>query len=500
MGNSLPSSPSRKKSLQVAPKIKAEDNPWYLLATLYGVPEEENHALQERNRIAWNRYFAANLDDESRAQLIGQRRHPVEELAAFPPEELQEVATAFAERCKALANKPALPPSDADIDFSNVDFEYNASFEQYLFGRYSFFRSATFTDGAHFNGATFTNEADFAGGATFTFLADFDGAVFSREANFSDATFVSGADFVDVTFSDIANFRGATCCNAKFNGAIFSRVAQFSDANFSEVAGFNGAAFSDLADFGGAIFSDRAEFVRATFSRGAIFKNATFKYAIFKSAVFLDGAKFADATFQGLSLFVDAKMKTSTSFEGATFKTVPPQFFGVELHEGTIWPAYKYWPTPKKGDKVQEFVRAYECLKAEMDRLKRHEDELDFFALELQSRVLLGRWEWGLPIALYGLLSDYGRSYARPLYALFAVAAVGALVLLLSGAVVPWQSLWLSIANTLNVFGFRKDFFDSHYIENLPAALKILAAIQTILGAILLFLFGLGIRNKFRMK
>jgi hypothetical protein len=108
------------------------------------------------------------------------------------------------------------------------------------------------------------------------------------------------------------------------------------------------------------------------------------------------------------------------------------------------------------------------------------------------------------PIALYGLLSDYGRSYARPLYAHFAVAAIGALVLLLSDALsstlAPWQSLGLSFANTFNVFGFRKDFFDSHCIENLPAALKILAALQTILGVILLFLFGLGVRNKFRMK
>jgi hypothetical protein len=138
-----------------------------------------------------------------------------------------------------------------------------------------------------------------------------------------------------------------------------------------------------------------------------------------------------------------------------------------------------------------------------MDRLKRHEDELDFFALELQSRrvlqesVLKGS---GLPIAFYGLLSDYGRSYARPLYALFAVAAVGTLVLLLSGALAPWQSLGLSLANTFNVFGFRKDFFDAATIEHLPALLKILSAIQTILGAILLFLAGLGIRNRFRMK
>jgi hypothetical protein len=205
MGNSPPSSPSRKKSLQVAPKIKAEDNPWYLLATLYGVPEEENHELQERNRIAWNRYFAANLDVGTRERLYYEKRPPSQELSPFSSEELHEVATAFAERCKALANKPALPPSDADIDFSNVEFEYNASFEQHIFGRYSFFRSATFTDEAHFNGATFTNEAEFAG-ATFIFLADFDGAVFSREADFSHATFVSGADFVGATFSDIANF------------------------------------------------------------------------------------------------------------------------------------------------------------------------------------------------------------------------------------------------------------------------------------------------------
>jgi hypothetical protein len=98
------------------------------------------------------------------------------------------------------------------------------------------------------------------------------------------------------------------------------------------------------------------------------------------------------------------------------------------------------------------------------------------------------------------LLSDYGRSYARPLYALFAVAAVGTLLLLLSGAVAPWQSLGLSAANTLNVIGFRKDFFEPSMIAHLPAGIEVVAAIQTILGTILLFLFGLGVRNRFRMK
>jgi hypothetical protein len=37
-------------------------------------------------------------------------------------------------------------------------------------------------------------------------------------------------------------------------------------------------------------------------------------------------------------------------------------------------------------------------------------------------------------------------------------------------------------------------------MKNLPAWLEVVAAIQTIVGVILLFLFGLGVRNKFRMK
>ena len=121
------------------------------------------------------------------------------------PERLQEVKDALAKRCKDLGKNLQFPKEDSFIDFSNVEFEYKASFEQYLFGRYSFFRGATFTDAAHFSHATFTEEADFDG-ATFTFLADFAGAVFSRQADFSDATFFSGADFVGVTFSDMANF------------------------------------------------------------------------------------------------------------------------------------------------------------------------------------------------------------------------------------------------------------------------------------------------------
>ena len=133
-----------------------------------------------------------------------------------------------------------------------------------------------------------------------------------------------------------------------------------------------------------------------------------------------------------------------------------------------------------------------------MDRLKKHEDELNFFALELQSRRIEQGPVWGFPFAIYGVLSDYGRSYLRPLGALIVVAAIGAAAFWYFDARNYGEALGLSAANTLNVFGFHKFF--NLAIETPFALLKVFSALQTILGAILLFLSGLGIRNKFRMK
>jgi uncharacterized protein YjbI with pentapeptide repeats len=438
------------------PKIKAEDNPWYLLATLYDVPGKGDEELREKNRTAWNRYFAANLDVEARTRLIEEKRHPAEELRPFSSNELREVATAFAERSRASANKPALPASYAKIDFSNVEFEFDVSFAGYRFSRW-----------AVFEGATFSGEADF-GGATFPGGAVFPGAIFSRSAN--------------------------------FHGATFSGAAYFQGATFSGTASFQGAAFSVWADFFSATFSFDAYFQGATFSGGAVIGRATFSGgASFDGATFSGHTGFGKTTFGGTTSFVNAEMKDETSFEGAIFETKAPKFFGAKLHQGTVWRGIK-WPTPKNKNEAAAFIDAYACLKLEMDRLKKHEDELKFFALEMQSQhVELGTWK-GLPNAIYGVLSNYGRSYLRPLVALCVVAAIGAGAFWYFDARTFWEALGLSATNTLNVFGFRKDFFDAATIEGLPAPLKILAAVQTILGATLLFLFGLGIRNKFRMK
>ena len=50
-------------------KVRAEDNPWYLLATLYGQPTARDDELAKRNRVAWNRYMASAIRDETQIRL-----------------------------------------------------------------------------------------------------------------------------------------------------------------------------------------------------------------------------------------------------------------------------------------------------------------------------------------------------------------------------------------------------------------------------------------------
>src|SRR5262249_49133098 len=126
-------------------------------------------------------------------------------------------------------------------------------------------------------------------------------------------------------------------------------------------------------------------------------------------------------------------------------------FDGTKLHEGTTWFGVTWPRSPRAVDAILT-VRGYERLKLEMDKLKKHEDELTFFVLEMKARrVLAGKWSTlhGMAIGLYGCLCEYGRSYSRPLWLLGAVAVVGAVPFLVHFELSGWRgSLALSVANT----------------------------------------------------
>jgi hypothetical protein len=508
--------------IEARAKTRPEDNPWYLLATLYGQPTANDIELQERNSRAWNRYMSRWLTAECKSHTgnaVLMRDFVVS------PEDAADLEAAFIERCRQADSTVTTRLADLpvnQIDFSGIEFkdfffltnaffpietnfsystfQQSTSFEDALFCGVAKFEGATFSRRTDFRGVTFSSGANFTG-TTFSDLALFQRARFSSDADFTLGTFSGVTHFNGATFSDIANFRGvAFSAGTHFEQANFSSLAEFQDTSFFETAFFDGAKFDGLTRFANAkcsiVFFKEAKFSSIAYFHAAIFS----ELASFDDAAFSDLAQFDDVAFGSSISFVNAEMKGRTSFEAANFRSAPPSFFGAKLHEGTVW-RHVHWPIPSIQAEAGPFVDAYERLKLEMDRLKKHEDELDFFALELQSRrVLAGGWR-GLSIAIYGLLCDYGRSYLRPLVGLVVTVLVGALLYISHFGLPKYpRAFGLSVANTFGVFGFRKDFIDPHVIESLSRFLKVVSALQTLVGTILLFCFGLAVRNRFRMK
>ena len=250
------------------------------------------------------------------------------------------------------------------------------------------------------------------------------------------------------------------------------------------------------------------DFERATFFRETS-SGSSVMAASFVGAIFSSYTNFYEARFNGYAEFANAEFKDQTNFTKAQFK-LPPQFFNGKLHDGTAWDNVT-WPERPRKEQAAEYIRAYECLKQEMDRLKKHGDELDFFARELQARaVLLGFWE-GLAIRLYGGLCRHGRDYMRPLYLLALVVIFGAVPIrahfgggwslsTFTSRGFGGGATGLSFANTFAALGIRKDLIEPIVLSALPGWLKVVAAAQSIVGIGLLFLFGLCLRNWFRMK
>lgn len=62
------------------------------------------------------------------------------------------------------------------------------------------------------------------------------------------------------------------------------------------------------------------------------------------------------------------------------------------------------------------------------------------------------------------------------------------------------EAIGFSFANAFSALGIRKDFIDANTLVAFPTGLKILAVAQTIVSTALLFLFGLGLKNRLRMR
>jgi len=492
----------------------ANKNPWYVLATIYGEQEAPWGEGQAKNRRVWNGWFCSELSDEERADRATKAGLDEGELAPLTASERTEIEERFAERMKSAGvENPKMPDPAQNIDFSRVIFLDILSFQNFIFEKTCIFSGAYFANGASFKNTVFVI-----------------GGLFDR------AVFKGGVNFTFSTFEDDADFRGAK----------FSNMSEFELAIFRGITDFHGARFGMGVFFGGTTFEGSVDFSTSKFTGGLLSQDVKYN----------GGADFSDTEFYEEAYFRSAEFKSITKFNNARFLTHVPEFHAAELYDNTVFPAssnqIRNWP-PLRGSvqlegrdvikhpedpsgristvesnepvdvmPAEDQKRAYNRLRLFMNKSLQIDEEQFFHRQEMRCKTkLANKWHSKLLYRLYSGLSDYGNSVWRPVGFLVLVMLFGFVAnLWISGNLAtllphgdagmgwsfgllgeddPWakprQAAGWSISNTLPFLGFGK-----LYYGDLAWPLEVAGGVQTLLGYVLLFFFGLGLRNRFRLR
>lgn len=463
------------------PKLKpANQNPWYVLMTLYGEQEGEriDWELHRKNREVWNAWAVKGVPQNWNNLEFSQKVASVLEVPSTEcnQEKWSKLINAhvnkkervtdafervFRERNGSKTPVPTLPNANDKIDFSGVEFNKVVCAKQMVFPRGADFADVNFHKKAVFERTLFASQSYFAG------------VEFEENVIFESSTHWSEANFLGATFVGEASFRGCS---------------------FSKTTTFSRACFYGGADFSSVVFEGIAYFTAAKFGVGSTGERVSFRDCLFQRP---------------------------TSFGNCAFLTCYPDLSGAELHEKTTFSAQaRFWP--------EEIYHTIElardtCATIRHNLAKQglHEDEHFFFRREmyLTGKIGAGSFSIGpdasiwqrLPYLLFGLLSDYGHSIARPTLWLAGLWALGFAAFwgYLAGCCVPaptgaienpmGSAMALSFSNLFPLFGFGRTFLKEE-LEALPAVLQLLSGFQTVTSLPLLFFLGLGLRQRFRLR
>lgn len=427
----------------------ANENPWYILMTLYGEQEGDwgDDDLHEQNRDAWNAWACQAMEDAERIELAEDMELDVETLRAWGSREgeiREKFSQVWLERNGPDIPCPELPDVADLINMSKITFFNIVVLKNVIFTNEALFLSTTFAD-----------------------VADFSYAKFTRGAFFSDITFAGDAYFSSATFTRDALFSGTT-----FKGNVY--------------------------------------FFSVAFTRDALFSYTTFtSYAYFTKAIF--GTK-DEITPKSAVTFNNCQFQMPLSFRDAEFRDVYPDFSGAILHDSATFTASdENWPSRSQGDPAQARASCA-TIRHAVGKQGLPEDEHFFYRKEMYFAGQIGRlWQW-MPYRAFGLVSNYGESIWRPSVGLFALWMIPALVYMvyfnwigafggMEGQTVgTFDAFSLSFAAMFKFLGLQSLHFGAEYIRALPPFLEFLTAAQTLGGIILLFFLGLGLRTRFRLR
>jgi uncharacterized protein YjbI with pentapeptide repeats len=436
-----------------------------------------------------------------------------------------------------------------EIGFSGFEFGDNANFSGCKWQRV-YFDEASFGHDANFSGATFDYRVYFRA-TTFGHFAEFSNATFGDElANFAGATFGDG------TLFGSGSFVGES---AIFRGARFASFVDFSGATFNPMASFEGAIFRRPTDFSGlseALFTEKLERIlgptHETTARKELEERHrnSWKWHGCRPDCFLT-ISFARAHFDGEADFSGRTFERTADFTNARFYSLPKfdavtnasqiDFTGAYI--GFVPASRVHWTNDSR------VVIRLRTLRKIAEETKNHDLERDLYIeerkagrgvylcqrfLDLKKEPwknwprnaarLVGHALWIIVMFFYGVLSNYGRSFARPVTWLVVSVFIfysgyASILSPLRQKAEPAnkdyydQAVWmLALSNAVPFVGHLS--IDAGHKKSLycpnhdcggrspipPLCVQVLVIVQNVVSIALIFFFGLALRNYFKIK
>lgn len=327
-------------------------------------------------------------------------------------------------------------------------------------------------------------------------IADFEGFVIPKKISFNNTLFKRGATFKNATFKEDVDFKNCIFEPTKkwisFYKTSFEKRALFHDTKFLSKVSFSEAKFDAGSLFLRVIFDGDAFFQDTVFRRSANFTSATFrKRALFQNTVFKQNLLFFGNDYSDGAAIHPEAAKTEATF------VEPPELLGINIDGHIAIKPTQLTHLKSKGGDAYKWVK----LKKLMADHHNHREENDFFAKELECRAIDASLKEKALIDLYRMTADYGRSATRPFLAL---------LILLIVMVVPYMAFFGSCtAETIKMaanISLDNSFLFTLNLGQEPQELQsnlgfnLITITHKIIATTLLFLIGLGIRNRLRIK
>ncbi len=446
----------------------------------------------------------------------------------------------------------------SEVVFKQTKFNIEVDFKECKFEGHAWFDRCQFLEKIEFARARFKGMISF-NRSKFVDSVGFEVVLFEGKAFFNELAFELGVSFNEAIFKKSVGFNKTRfCAFSNFSAATFHDRTYFINAEFIERVYFNKANFKEITKISDAVFRSGVDFSNVTFEDFILFRRSKFYTELIFTGVSSDKLiDFSDAQF---FKFVPDFTLLADSFpirlSRLAFQNLlnTNQIFGNGINDPRPW-CLRWMGVSSAPDQVIHL----RGLKKKANEDHDHLDELNRFVDEMKARRFWYEMPFGKGATnfwigyLYGCISDWGRSIIRPLFIwlLILLAFIVINVSLLSqpyckneiamkpieaASIIAVNNAFLSVGleetkilqrayiclhGTTPLYGVPEKYglktfeeyssIESRFsrdISNKPTRLapnispyvNALGFVHSLFSLILFFLFGLAIRNYYRIK